>query len=166
MKTGIRSLTASDFADLTDLAGTIWRHHYTPIIGAAQIDYMLAGRFTPVNLARYLDSSERWLELLVVDDRLSGYCSYALEADPAVLKLEQLYLLPALHGRGLGVRMLRYVEARACELHRNRIRLTVNRQNHSSVAFYLHNGFTVRDSVVIDIGNGFVMDDHVMEKRI
>jgi hypothetical protein len=44
--------------------------------------------------------------------------------------------------------------------------LAVNKGNRSAIAAYLKNGFTVLESVVKDIGGGFVMDDHIMVRRI
>ena len=39
-------ITEPDFTVLRELAGTIWRQHYTAIISVAQIEYMLTARFT------------------------------------------------------------------------------------------------------------------------
>ncbi len=39
-------ITEPDIAALRELAGTIWRQHYAASISVAQIEYMLAGRFT------------------------------------------------------------------------------------------------------------------------
>ena len=96
----------------------------------------------------------------------SGYCSYSLSEAPEELKLEQLYLLAQCRGTGLGRVMLEHVEARARELGRHVIMLTVNKHNTGSIAVYRKSGFTVREEAVFDIGNGFVMDDFVMEKRL
>lgn len=160
----LTALTAADFETLAQLAGTIWRAHYAKIISSAQIDYMLAGRYTPEKLRPYLNADDRWLMLLRIDDRAVGYCSYALMDGPGEMKLEQLYLLPELHGQGLGKLMLRHVEeksrARGCRA----LVLQVNKRNAIAVAFYRKAGFTVREEAVFDIGNGFVMDDYVMEK--
>ena len=43
------------------------------------------------------------------------------------------------------------------------IYLTVNKYNTPSYEIYLHLGFKVIDAVVNDIGNGYVMDDYIME---
>jgi ribosomal protein S18 acetylase RimI-like enzyme len=42
--------------------------------------------------------------------------------------------------------------------------LQVNKRNVDAIAFYRKAGFTVREESIFDIGNGFVMDDYVMEK--
>ena len=127
---------------------------------------MLGGRFTPANLERYLESTDRRMFVLRRSGQAIGYCSYARTDEPNELKLEQLYLLPALHGQGLGRLMLEHVETDAlrpgCEV----LMLQVNKQNAVAIDVYRRAGFTVRKEVVVDIGNGFVMDDFIMEKRL
>jgi hypothetical protein len=44
--------------------------------------------------------------------------------------------------------------------------LTVNKRNAKAMAAYQRNGFTLTESVVVDIGGGFVMDDYVMTKEL
>ena len=80
------------------------------------------------------------------------------------MKLEQLYLLPELHGQGLGRLMLRHVEEQARRVAAARCCCSRINATISPVAFYRKAGFTVREEAVFDIGNGFVMDDYVMEK--
>jgi hypothetical protein len=41
----------------------------------------------------------------------------------------------------------------------------VNKYNKAK-DFYLHNGFEIAESVVVQIGNGYVMDDFIMRKMI
>jgi ribosomal protein S18 acetylase RimI-like enzyme len=183
--TRLDAMTAADFEALARLAETIWRAHYTGIIGSAQVDYMLAGRYTPEKLRLYLDADDRWLMLLRIDSstgsRAVGYCSYALTDDhdemkpgemkpgvmkPGVMKLEQLYLLPEYYGQGLGRLMMRHVEQQARARGCGTLMLQTNKRNGIAIAFYRKTGFTVREEAVFDIGNGFVMDDYVMEKTL
>lgn len=171
--THLDALTPADFEALALLAEAIWRAHYTGIIGSAQVDYMLAGRYTPEKLRLYLNADDRWLMLLRIDSstgsRAVGYCSYALTDDHGEMthgemKLEQLYLLPEYYGQGLGRLMLRHVEQQARARDRSTLMLQTNKRNDIAIAFYRKAGFTVREEAVFDIGNGFVMDDYVMEK--
>jgi ribosomal protein S18 acetylase RimI-like enzyme len=162
--THLDALTGADFEPLARLAETIWRAHYTKIIGSAQVDYMLAGRYTPERLRAYLNAADRWLMLLRIDNQIIGYCSYALAENPDEMKLEQLYLLPEYYGQGLGRLMLRHIEQQALASGCGTLMLQVNKHNDIAIAFYSKSGFTVREEAVIDIGNSFVMDDYVMEK--
>jgi ribosomal protein S18 acetylase RimI-like enzyme len=160
-------ITEADFPVVRDLATDIWRRHYTGIISAAQIDFMLARRFADESLRAYLGVADRWLEVLRVSGTPVGYCSSELIADaPAELKLGQLYVRESSRGTGLGAFMLAHVEARAREHGRDVVVLQVNTQNRQAIAFYEAAGFTVRHAAVFDIGEGFVMDDFVMAKTL
>ena len=44
--------------------------------------------------------------------------------------------------------------------------LNVNKYNEKAIAFYNKNGFEIVKEEVIDIGNGFVMDDYEFEKKL
>lgn len=164
--TRLDPLTDSDFDVVAQLADTIWRAHYSSMISMAQIDYMLDGRYTPERLRGYIDSQERWLWMLRVDGVPVGYCSCSLGEEADAMKLEQLYLLADHKGHGLGGRMLRHVEAKSVAVGRMRLYLTVNKGNTDSIAIYRKSGFVVREEAVFDIGNGYVMDDFVMEKQL
>ena len=159
-------LQPADFDAVAALARRIWLEHYISIISKEQIEYMLGGRFTPANLARYVDANDRWFDVLRLDGAIVGYCSHALLPDPREVKLEQLYLLPALHGLGLGKRMMVHIESHARALGRDTLVLQVNKQNTKAASVYLRAGFEVREETVIDIGQGYVMDDFIMAKRV
>lgn len=164
--TCLQAITAADFTTIAHLANTIWSEHYTPIIGKAQVDYMLADRYTPEKLQRYLDANDRWMLLLSVDDEPAGYCSYALTDIPEEMKVEQLYVLSGLRGKNLGTTMLTHIEQQARLHSRNKLVLQVNKKNGTAIAFYRRMSFTVREAAVFDIGDGYVMDDYVMEKLL
>jgi GNAT superfamily N-acetyltransferase len=159
-------MTAADISTVIDIGRRIWLEHYVPIIGAEQVAYMTAQRFTPEYLGQYPNATDRWLDLLEVGGQPVGYCSYSLGPAADQLKLEQLYLLPELHGRGLGRLMMSHIEQRAHALNRLTLWLTVNKHNAGSIAVYKKSGFTIREEAVFDIGNGFIMDDYVMEKKL
>ena len=161
-----------EFVVLRELAGTIWRQHYTGIVSHAQIDYMLAGRFSDEALREYIQAADRWLELLRVSGTPVGYCGYELtamgsdEGVSADMKLGQLYVLESHRGMGLGRFMLGHIEERARDLSRHSLWLQVNKKNAGAIAFYRSAGFEVVREAVFDIGGGFVMDDYLMVKRV
>jgi diamine N-acetyltransferase len=159
-------LRHADFDTVASLARRIWVEHYSTIISMQQIEYMLDGRFTASNLERYLEASDRWMRVLRIDDSAVGYCSYSLTGRLREMKLEQLYLLSALHGRGLGRLMLEYVE-KDSRLHGcDTLMLQVNKRNTTAIEVYRRSEFTVREEIVLDIGKGYVMDDFIMAKRL
>ena len=62
--------------------------------------------------------------------------------------------------------MLKRVIEEAALDGKSRIYLTVNKHNDHAVKVYKNTGFTVSNKVITDIGNGFVMDDYVMEYKL
>ena len=160
----LEEIRDTDFEALTALAYAIWLPHYSPLVGAEKTEYILSLRFTPDNLRAYIGATDKGLELLRVDGELVGYCSYAKHDDE--LKLEQLYLLSDYKGRGLGGLMLRHAEGRGRDFGCARIFLQVAKGNEDAIAVYLRTGFVIREAVEIDIGDGFVMDDYILEKTI
>ncbi|MDP2762389.1 MAG: GNAT family N-acetyltransferase [Sideroxyarcus sp.] len=159
-------MAEADFEAVASLGATIWRLHYSTIVSMAQIDYMLAERYSPANLHKYLGSDGRWFELLRLGEVAVGYCSYSLTANPGEMKLEQIYLVEGYRGKGLGGFMLRHVEAEARKKNIRLLMLQVNKRNECPIAIYRRAGFRVREEAVFDIGNGYFMDDYVMEKTI
>ena len=165
-------VTEPEFPVLRELADTIWRQHYAGIISAAQIDYMLAGRFSDEALREHVRAADRWLELLRVSGTPVGYCGYELASidgegrAAADMKLGQLYVLDSHRGMGLGRFMLGHIEGRARELGRRLLWLQVNKRNTGAIGFYRAAGFEVIRDAVFEIGGGFVMDDYVMAKGV
>ena len=82
-----------------------------------------------------------------------------------IYKLHKLYVLPSMHGKGLGEMLLKKVEQFAAEQQANRLILGVNRNNRA-FGFYQRQGFTVQHEVNLDIGKGFFMNDFILQKSL
>jgi len=162
----ISTAVEADLSAISNLAGVIWRACYPGIITNEQIDYMLARMYALEVLRDETRSQGIRYDQLLVDGKLVGFASYGPTAEPGVIKLHKLYLLPELHGRGLGSCLLQHVEQEVRAGGGRRLILSVNKRNAKAVAAYRRNGFVVADSVVTDIGNGFVMDDYIMAKDL
>jgi GNAT superfamily N-acetyltransferase len=161
----LEPLEASEIVEVCKLARAIWRHHYATILSSAQIEYMLRQKYTEADLARYSGATDQWFDVLRVEGVLSGFLRTSL-ARGDLFKLEEIYLAQAVRGEGFGRLLLERAESLALEHERKRVFLRVNRANTGSIATYQRNGYAITRSEVFDIGNGFVMDDHLMEKSI
>jgi RimJ/RimL family protein N-acetyltransferase len=62
--------------------------------------------------------------------------------------------------------MVAFLEDLARDKGLSKISLTVNIHNSNSIKMYEKVGFHICGTAVQDIGNGFVMDDYKMEKRL
>ena len=158
--------TRDDIVVVRRLADIIWRQHYPGIITDAQIEYMLARGYAPEALARFLSDDGAGLAIVRVGGDPAGFAAWCRPDQPATTKLDKLYVLPSLHGHGLGRALLGRVEAAARRDGARTLILNVNKRNAKAIAAYEAWGFATREPVVVDIGGGFVMDDYVMAKTL
>ena len=155
----------ADLPAISRLAGEIWRASYPGIITSAQIDYMLAQMYSLETLQKEISLDGICYRRLQVEGQSAGFASYG-PAGPGVYKLHKLYLAPDRHGCGLGRVLLQHCEEEIRGLGGRRLILNVNKHNAKAIAFYQRNGFAIVESVIVDIGRGFVMDDYVMDKNL
>ena len=149
-------------AAVAALARETWTQHYVPIIGAAQVEYMLAKFQSAEAIARQIAAEGYEYDLAPG----AGYL--ALVPDPAEkrLLLSKIYVKATRRGTGLGRTLAAFAEKRCGECGGNELWLTVNRNNLGSIAFYERLGFRKTQRLVTDIGGGFVMDDWRMAKDV
>ena len=149
-------------AAVAELAREIWTEHYTPIIGAAQVAYMLARFQSGEAIARQI--AAEGCEYYLAPG--AGYLALVPEPARQSLLLSKIYVKAGRRGTGLGRALAAFAEKRGAELGCRELWLTVNRHNAGSIAFYEKMGFRKTGPVVTDIGGGFVMDDWRMAKGL
>jgi GNAT superfamily N-acetyltransferase len=148
------------------LAGVIWRACYRGIISKEQIEYMLKRMYSIETMREEILREAIRYERLVMDEEFIGFASYGPAGRPETFKLHKLYLHPDRQGRGLGSFLLRHCEREARQGGARSLILNVNKGNTRAIVVYQKNHFRITESVVVDIGGGFVMDDYVMEKEL
>ena len=151
----------ADRAAISELAHRIWPAHYAPIIGRAQVDYMLAHGYTPTALAAAEEAGTVFY-LAEQAGQALGYAALAPGPEPATMLLDKLYLDASARGQGIGRRLLAYLIDAARAAGARRLTLRVNRHNTASIAFYKRAGFVIVAEHAKAIGHGYVMDDYLM----
>ena len=148
---------------LVPVAEEIWREHYIPIIGEQQVEYMLEKFLSAEALVEQINSGYEYF-LLSYDYTFAGFAG--IKEEDGKLFLSKLYLYNEFRGKGIASYMFqKFVEI--CKMRElDKIWLTCNRHNTNSYEVYKHLGFvTVREEKA-DIGEGFVMDDFIMEYEV
>lgn len=159
-------LTAPDVAAVIALAHRVWHAHYPGIISLAQIEYMLAQRYTVERLnAEFAQPEIRW-ECARRAGELVGFSSTIHLPEERELKLDKLYVAPEAQGGGVGRALVECAVDRARSLGCSALILAVNKNNAAAIAAYRRFGFAVRASVTAEIGAGFVMDDFIMARSL
>ncbi len=166
MEIKIRNASEAELATVENLAREIWPVSYKGIISPEQIEYMLSRMYSPDTMKDEIRNKGIKFDLLSCDGIDVGYISYGpYEDEPGTIKVHKLYLKPEYHHKGLGSMMLTHAKEQARAIGCKMLVLNVNKHN-PAVNVYRKNGFTVRKSVCIDVGDGFVMDDYIMEYQL
>ncbi|NMH86096.1 GNAT family N-acetyltransferase [Flavivirga algicola] len=151
------------YSQIARLADVIWREHYIPIIGKAQVDYMLDKYQSETAIEKQIAEGYEYF-MMTYKNIPVGYISIKKEFES--LFLSKIYILSSYRGKGVGKTTMSFIEKKARNYQLKNIRLTVNIHNTNSIKAYETLGFVKIGSLVTDIGHGFVMDDYEMEKTI
>lgn len=156
-----KASTEDDILTIEALGREIWHEHYDSIIGENQVNYMLEKFQSKEAVSKQINSDTIYL-LAYYDDIPAGYSAYKLEESKTFLS--KIYILKEYRGKRIGASLLN--EIIKASAGKESIYLTVNKYNENSIKVYEKLGFKTVDSVVTDIGNGYVMDDYIMEKAL
>ncbi|MDO6688088.1 MULTISPECIES: GNAT family N-acetyltransferase [unclassified Agarivorans] len=156
--------TSQDIQTVAALAREIWLEHFTPIIGKDQVEYMLANYHSLDRISEQIKSENYHYYLLQHNGGNAGYLGIQLTGSG--LFLSKLYVRHSARGLGVGKAAMAFAQQFAKDNGASNVNLTVNRHNHDSIAAYLKMGFVKVREECADIGQGYVMDDWIMELNI
>lgn len=162
----IKKAGTEDFAMIQQLVYAIWPNAYGTIISGEQIDYMLNLFYSDDALLKQMESGHQFIFATKKETTL-GFASFSAKSndEPNTFRLHKLYVLPQQQSKGIGSFFLDHIYAEMKKYSATSLELNVNKYN-SAKEFYLKKGFAILKEEVIDIGEGYVMDDYVMRMII
>lgn len=157
-----------DRARLADLADEIWHEYWPVLIGPEQTDYMVENFQSLEAIERDMaeHAYEYWFLRAEDDGRIVGYTGGHAEPETNRYFISKIYLRAEERGKGFASQAIAFYDQLARERGLDALYLTVNKHNELGVRAYLGKGFEIIDAVETDIGNGFVMDDYIMELAV
>ena len=158
-------IKAEQLPIVIELTKKIWPVAYGVILSQVQLDYMINRFYTENALSQLVDKGHVFYLAQDENENFVGFLSYEINSAPCKTKIHKIYVLPETQGTGLGRQFFELVKEKSIENNQKSIFLNVNKQNHA-IHFYTKLGFTKVKDEVIDIGEGYVMDDYVMEIEI
>lgn len=164
MNLAFETAAPKDIALIQGLAHRIWHLHYPGIISVEQINYMLPRMYATEQIAADLSDPASRYELVLLDETPIGFALYRLESEHVFLS--KLYILPEMHGKGIGKLALERIAQFGRANGATSIDLFVNKRNEKAIRAYERFGFDIAESVVNEFGGGFVMDDYKMRYRL
>ena len=163
----IKEASTVDIAAIKQMAETVFRKTYKPILSWEQIEYMIEWMYSTESLERQFEEGHVFF-IAFSEETPCGYVSIQKETaeydDVNVYHLHKLYVMPHMQGNGVGKQLFN----RACSHAKKnasvasiRIELNVNR-NNKAVEFYKRIGMNIVNEGNFPIGNGYYMNDYIM----
>lgn len=159
----IEQATTNDIPLIRELCFQVWPQTYASLLSNEQIEYMLEMMYSEASLQKQMTDGATFIFVYDGDEPV-GFASYQ-EMDPAVFKLHKIYVLPSQQGKGTGRFVIDHILDEIKQQGAAALQLQVNRNNNAKI-FYEKLGFVVIEEINLDIGNGYVMDDYIMEKKL
>jgi ribosomal protein S18 acetylase RimI-like enzyme len=150
---------------VAELATTIWNEYFPAIIGQSQVDYMLK-KFQSREAIKVQITGDYCYYLIDNGQGNIGYIGLVAEQGQSRMQISKFYILEDYRGQGIARQVLTQIIEIAKKEGYIGLFLTVNKYNHLSIAAYNKLGFNTIQETIMDIGNGFMMDDYVMEMVI
>lgn len=161
----VRKASPRDYTFIYNIALPAWHATYNDILTSQQMEYMLALMYSREAITEQMQVKGHQFLLVSFQGEDVGFASYEVNYDSLTTKIHKLYVLPDAHGRGVGKNLLNVIENAAKNSDNSKIVLNVNKFN-PALHFYLKTGFKNMGDDLIDIGNGYVMDDFLMMKQL
>lgn len=151
-KKGIYPLTSEELYCLKSFMRPIWQETYC-FLPKEQVDLLLDKYFNQ-------DSIEKYLALGYEYYNLFGVGVLVIKENENDVYIDKLYLTKQARGKNYPRKAFEFLDSRGKNL-----TLNVNRENKRAVSCYLKNGFKIIKEENIDLGNGLVNCDYVMQKN-
>jgi len=161
----ITELKPIDAHIIQDLACRIWPDTFKEILSPEQLTYMLNWMYSVETLQQQMEKGHRFFIIKENEIALGFIGIEPNHPDSGQLKIHKLYILPDQQGKGLGKKLIEHTIFLANEYGLQELVLNVNRFN-KAVAFYTHFGFKISNEENIDIGNGYLMEDYIMNYEL
>ena len=145
------------------LAPVIWAETYSHFLAAGQVEYMLDRMYSMEVLQDLYQKKNYQFIMVTEDDRYIGFALYHPKNNSSsIYRLDKIYLLKSGQRKGTGKAMINYISNDIRLQGASFLELNVNRQN-PAVGFYRKLGFVITSEEDIDIGNGYFMNDYIMQ---
>lgn len=162
----ISEATVNDIKTIQDITYKTWPITYGEILTEEQLKYMLDLFYSHEALAAQFQKKEQLFYLISDENAVVGFIGieHNYNKEP-ITKIHKIYLLPETQGKGIGKMAFEKIAELALENNSASLLLNVNLFN-KALNFYEKIGFKIKEEVNIEIGNGYLMEDFVMQKQL
>lgn len=151
---------------IQELAEVTWPVAYGAILPEAQLQYMLQLFYSNNALREQMHKGHQFI-LATENEEAIAFASYSPKINEqdqptATWRLHKIYIHPSQQGKGIGKLLIDFIREDILPAGATALELNVNRSN-KAIGFYQKLGFVIKYEEDIPIGNGYFMNDYVME---
>ena len=158
------AFTKGHFQEMEDFGREVLPEVYAPYIPRHWADFLVESGHTVSALEAQVAEGYRHYRV-EINGELAGY--FALHArEDGVMILTHLYVRSVHRSKGVGQKVMSWVDREAKTLGVPAIELVVLRKNTGAVNFYERNGYGVAREVLTPIGPDAELEDYVMRKEM
>ena len=137
-----------------------WHDTYDKLLPNGQVDYMIKKYQSFDAIKRDISENGYIYYAVMSESKVIAFSGVKPESDK--LFISKIYVMPKYQRQGIASKIFKNLVSDFGTKY-NTFYLTVNKNNEKAIQTYKSFGFEIINSVTTDIGNGYVMDDYIME---
>jgi diamine N-acetyltransferase len=163
----IRAADIKDVPTIHELAHRIWPDAYKDILSPEQLAYMLDMMYSYEALQYQIEKQKHEFFIALEDEQAVGFASISpkFKISESIYRLNKIYVLPEMQHKGIGQKLMAHIISLIKPRGAAILELNVNR-NNKAMNFYERLGFKITKEEDLSIGNGYYMNDYVMQKEL
>lgn len=160
-----REAGITDIPLIRKLAYAVWPRTYSDMLSGEQTTYMLEMMYSESSLQHQINVQHHRFIIAAEHSDPVAFASWSVTPQKNICRLHKIYVLPNQQGKGTGRKLIDHIIAAIRPSGAAILELNVNRHNKAK-DFYIRQGFHVVREEDIAIGNGYFMNDYVMQRAI
>lgn len=158
------AISSEEINLISKTAKEIWLEAFTDIATIDQLEYMIEKFQSSDAIKNQIDNENILYFIVYKDEKIAGYT--ALKLCENSLFVSKLYILKPHRSSVITDTLFDFIDNYAKDNNKNKIWLNTNKNNLRAIRAYQKRNFSIIDSKCSDIGNGYVMDDYILEKSL
>jgi len=154
-----------DINTLTRIAYEIWSTHFSSMFDAEILPKLIEGVQSKSAILKDINKGYKYF-FIFNDDKILGYFAYKILHQENELFLNKLYIYSEHRGKGLGKKVLIFLENICKESGIDSISLTVFHKNTNSIKAYENWGFNNLGLIKKIFSKDLIFDDYRMLKTV